>query len=365
MSYSPTLSRYLAKSYLKNMLVFLLILLGIIYLFDTVELLRRASKQDSVGFGLVALMGLFKLPEVGQMVFPFVILFSAMFTFWQLTRRLELIVVRSAGFSVWQFLAPVLAAAIVVGSLNVVLVNPVGALLIKRFETLENQHLSHKKNYVTLLREGLWLRQIKDDGAQVIIHSEKIDLPDWNLTNVIVLFFDNENNFTRRIDAQSASLQDGMWALEQAINHVDGAQSKKIPLIALPTDLTAEDLDESFASPETISFWKLLDFIDTMETMGLDTTDLRIHFQSMLAQPLLFAAMILLAATVSLRPPRFRGAFTYIMAGVMIGFFIFLMSSFLQALGASHQIPIFLAAWSPSVITAMLGITVMLNLEDG
>ena len=62
----------------------------------------------------------------------------------------------------------------------------------------------------------------------------------------------------------------------------------------------------------------------------------------------MFAAMILLAATVSMRPPRFRGAAALFGIGVFMGFFVFFMSSFMQALGASHQIPVVLAAWAPA-----------------
>lgn len=365
MTYSSTLSRYLALSYVKNLVFFLVILLAVIYLFDTVELLRRAGNQDTLGFGFVAKLGLLKLPEVGQLLFPFIILFSALYTFWQLTRRLELIVVRSAGFSVWEFLAPVLMMAVLIGCLNTALLNPVGASLLKRFEVLENEHLSHKKNFVTVLREGLWLRQITDQGDQVIIHAEDIKLPEWELSNAIILFFDAQDTFERRIDAPQIHLDEGAWVMKDAINHTPNQPSEFYPLISLPTDVTAQDLEESFASPETISFWALPEFIETMEIMGLDSTDMRIHFQSMLAQPLLFAAMVLLAATVSLRPPRQKGALMLILVGIFAGFVIFFLSSFLKALGASNQIPIILAAWSPPIVTALLGISVMLNLEDG
>src|SRR5690606_11324081 len=109
-----TLNRYLAKTYFYNMLMLLSVLLAVIYLFDTVELLRRASKYDDIPLMLVLQMGLLKLPEVGQVLFPFAVLFSAMFTFWHLTRRNELIVVRAAGFSVWQFLTPIIAVVIAV-----------------------------------------------------------------------------------------------------------------------------------------------------------------------------------------------------------------------------------------------------------
>ena len=99
MKISPTLSRYLARTYLINTLFLLLALLGVIYLFDTVELMRRAGKIGEVPLPVILQMGLLKLPEVGQMLLPFAILFGAMFTFWQMTRRYELIVVRAAGYS--------------------------------------------------------------------------------------------------------------------------------------------------------------------------------------------------------------------------------------------------------------------------
>ena len=76
MTLALTLSRYLAKSYFLNMVFLLLALFGIIYLFDTVELIRRASKSDDVPLSLVLQMGLLKLPEVGQLLFPFAVLFA-------------------------------------------------------------------------------------------------------------------------------------------------------------------------------------------------------------------------------------------------------------------------------------------------
>jgi lipopolysaccharide export system permease protein len=102
-----------------------------------------------------------------------------------------------------------------------------------------------------------------------------------------------------------------------------------------------------------------------MEATGFDSRKLKIHFQSLLAQPLLFAAMVILAATVSLRMARFQKTSLLIGAGVVIGFVMFFASSFLQALGASDQIPILLAAWFPSLIALSVGISVIMTTEDG
>jgi lipopolysaccharide export system permease protein len=361
---SGTLSRYLAKSYLMNMLFIMIVLLAIIYLFDTVELLRRASKRDDVPLSLVLQMGLLKLPEVGQVIFPFSILYSAIYSFWQLTRRHELIVVRSAGFSVWQFLAPILCVAAAVGLLQIMVINPIGAALLSKFERLENTHLIHRKSHIALFKEGLWLRQIQNDGY-AILHAESVAMPGWELKEVTALFFDSEDNFMQRLDAPKARLNDGVWSFQNVSINNPPNESESKPVYTLPTELTVREIEESFASPETISFWKLPSFVSTMETTGFDATRLKIHFHTLLAQPLLFMSMVLLAAAVSLKPPRFRGIITMISTGVLIGFVVFFMSSFLQALGASHQIPIILASWAPALVTFLLGITVMLNMEDG
>jgi lipopolysaccharide export system permease protein len=185
------------------------------------------------------------------------------------------------------------------------------------------------------------------------------------LQNVMALYFDGEDNFRRRIDSQTARLENGMWMFEQAISNTPRGQPEAIPLVVLPTDLTVKDIEESFGSPETLSFWAMPGFIRTLEATGFDATRLKIHFHSLLAQPLLFAAMILIGAAVSLRPPRFRGGFMLVTGGVVTGFVVFFMASFLEALGASHQIPVILAAWAPALVTFLIGVAVMMSLEDG
>lgn len=365
MKMSATLNRYLARNYLRNLVGMLLTLLAVIYLFDTVELLRRASKYDDITLGMTLQMGLLKLPEAGQIILPFAVLFSAMFTFWQLTRRHELVVVRAAGFSVWQFLAPVLAVAIGLGALQMAVINPAGALLLGKFERMEGEYLTRKTSTVTLLKEGLWLRQ-QEEGGTVILHANRVDPANWLLADVTALYFTHDDTFVQRLDAPHARLTAGAWLFTDAIiNRPRGTPPETAESVQLKTDLTGTEIEETFASPQTLSFWAMPGFIQTMEATGFDSARLRIHFHSLLAQPLLFAAMILLAAAVSMRPPRLSGTMNLIVAGVLIGFVVFFMSSFLQALGGSHQIPVLLAAWSPALVTLLLGVAVILNLEDG
>ena len=51
--------------------------------------------------------------------------------------------------------------------------------------------------------------------------------------------------------------------------------------------------------------------------------------------------------------------------GVAIGFFIFFMESILQAFGISQKIPVYLAAWTPAIVSLLMGTSALLHMEDG
>lgn len=359
-----SLSRYLTRMYLLNFFGLMAILLGVVYLFDVIELMRRANKQDDVGMDLVFNMALLKLPDIASTIAPFGILFAALYTFWQLSKRSELVVLRCAGISVWQFLLPIVISAMVLGGVMVTIINPLSSAFFTRYSVLEKEHLKKDTDSViAVFKQGLWLRQETDRGY-AIIHAENIGL-NWRLRNMIVFNFDVDNRFLERMDAPYATLQSGNWVLYNATINIPGFPAKQSKNASISTTLTPQDIEESFSSPRAMGFWSMPSFIDTLEATGFDSTRVRIHFQALLAQPLLYVAMILLAACVALRQQRQGQTLIFIVIGVVTGFIVFIMSNFLQVLGAGHQLPVFLAAWSPALIFTLLGTTILLMLEDG
>lgn len=358
------LSRYLALAFLRMFCVIMGLLLSIVYIFDVLELLRRASKRDDVGMGMILEMGLYKLPEVGQTLLPFAVLFAAMACFWWLSRRHELTAMRAAGYSAWQFVAPLVTTAIVIGFVHITIIHPIAANLLERYKSLEAEYLGQHKKLITISQQGLWLRE-GDPNGEVILHADSVVLQDWSLKGVMALFFDEVGDHTTRLDADSVTLQPGRWVFRNAVLHEPGMPESVLPIYTLATDLTLADLQEGFSDPDTISFWKLPGFIHTLADTGLETTPMEVYYQSLLAQPLLLASMILLAATVSLRPPRFQKALIMALSGMFAGFVVFFLSSFLKALGGSHQLPVILAAWSTGIIVLLGSVTWLLNKEDG
>ncbi len=361
---SPTLSRYIGRQFVLWFCLLMVILLSIVLLLDVVELLRRAGTKPNVTFGLVVQMALLKLPEIGQQIFPFVILFAGMFTFWRLTRSAELVVARAVGVSAWQFLMPVLIAAAAIGVVKVTVVNPIGAVFIAKYDQLQDRYLKMKSSTLNISRSGLWLRQ-SNEREQFFIHSDLVNPVTFELTNVIVFLFDADQNYQARVDAPNASLKDKRWELQDAVINRVKRDPEKLATYTIPTELDMATIEESFSPPETISFWDLPRFIHTLETTGFPAVRHRLHYQSLLSQPFLFLAMVLFAAAFSLRLPRRGGTMAMVTGGVLTGFVLFVTTDVVRTFGMSETIPILMAAWSPAGISLLLGTAALLHLEDG
>ena len=233
-----------------------------------------------------------------------------MYTFWRMTRSQELVVARASGVSAWQFLTPVLAVAAIIGFMNITLFNPAAAHMVAHYEKMESHYLRLQQGTMDVAGGGIWLRQIMGDD-QAVIHAENFDSNTVELTPVIILMFQGADTYVGRIDAQSAKLQNGHWELRDSWMNLPNKPAVFEPERDLPTDLTLKKIEESFAAPETLSFWELPGFIAHMEAAGFSARKHRLHYQSLLAQPGLLCAMVLLAASFSLRQTRARRYFDY------------------------------------------------------
>jgi lipopolysaccharide export system permease protein len=81
--------------------------------------------------------------------------------------------------------------------------------------------------------------------------------------------------------------------------------------------------------------------------------------------PVMLLAMTLLGAVFSLRHHRRGGVGKMAVFGVIAGFITYFASNLVYALGFSGSLPVVLAAWTPPLIAAMIGVSLLLHLEDG
>ena len=369
-----TLGAYVARGFASAVLLTLAALTGLIALFDFIELLRRAATRTEASFGIVATIAGLRLPFVAMQVLPFAVLLGGIIAFWRLSRSSELVVARAAGVSAWGFLfAPVLVA-VLLGAAATLGVSPLSSAMLARAERLDGAYLRNTAGITALAGGRLWLRQADrglDPGGVAILAGRpaspgrSVARNALRLEEASLWRLSADDRPLARVEAPAAVLRSGAWVLDDAVVFGPDRQGSRPARLELATDLTPDRIEESFASPDTLSFWALPDFIGVLEASGFSAVRHRLHYQSLLALPVLTAAMALLSAGFSMRQARRGGVAQMLALGVAAGFALFVLDRVAGEFGETGTLPVLLAAWVPAAAGLMLAISLLLHLEDG
>jgi lipopolysaccharide export system permease protein len=357
-----TITRYFAMRFMKTILAIFFTIFCLMFVVIFVEMLRRSSDNPAAGAGTVALMTAMKVPSAAEMILPFAVLFGSMATFVDLTRKLELIVARAAGMSVWQFIAAPALTALLIGIVSVTIYNPLSAEMKQRSEQMELEIFGRPGSI--RIDHGVWLRQHGVDGLAVI-HALETANAGVDLTGVSVNIYSADGGFVERVEAAKAHLEPGVWVLKDATVSAPGEPARQVTSYMLATDLTPDQAAAATTPPEGTPFWRLPGITARTAEAGLDATGYRLQFQTLLARPLLLVAMVLVAASFSLRFFRFGGVAKTLSGGVVAGFVLYIVTKVLSDLGGAGMISPLVAAWSPALVGSMLGTLTLLYSEDG
>ncbi len=365
-----TLARYVAYRYLLAFARVLVIATTLVFIFQFVENIRKFL-DDSGSIGKLAYLTILQMPSSMTRLFPLVMLISSLSLFVGLSRSSELVVSRAAGVSALKMVFVPVVIAVVFGILATTVFNPIVATATRQYDLLEDEITNSSRSVLSISEDGLWLRQVVGD-RQSVIQARRSSPEGAILFDVEFHVFDQSGTLAERILSESAELQDNRWILKKVRRWTVDADKVDIigPLVSrdedvLETDLTVEQILNSFAPPQTIPFWELRSFIERLETSGFSATRHRQYFQSALAAPALFVAMVLIGAGFTMRHGRFGKLGVMVLMTVLAGFALYSFNNVAASLGAAGSVPVTLAAWAPSGAAVLLVLALLLHLEDG
>jgi lipopolysaccharide export system permease protein len=362
--FTGTLSRYFGTRFLISVIGSFIGVVVLAAMIDYVELMRRGADWPNATPWLLAKISMFRVPQLTERIMPFSVLVGAMSCYLALSRRLELVVARAAGISAWQFVAPAVIAAFLFGIVATAVYNPISATLQERSKRLEAEVIGEAPSALQERTSGFWVRQKSADGA-AIINAKTSREQGAVLGAVSVYTFDSAGHFQQRIEARSASLEDGYWQLDDVRIYASSNPLVIADTYRLGTNLTLEQVRESFATPETVPFWQLPSYIEMADRAGLAAAGYRLQFDLLIARPFLLAAMVLLAASVSLRFFRFGGVQKMVLSGISAGFLLFVLSKITDDMSKSELMSPLVAAWTPVMVGGLSGFVALLFQEDG
>ena len=358
------MSRYIARKFIFTITAIFVGVFLLVLLVDFVELMRRAGNKANADLVTIFLMSLYRVPELTERILPFATLFGSIMAFIGLSRRLELVIVRASGMSVWQFISPALLVSLGLGIFAFAVYNPTSAWLKDKSQEIEARVFGASFSASGQSASQGWVRQKGEDGDSILKALTSFDYG-RQLGGVTVFSYNRQGDFQERIDAKSAKLEPGYWRLKDVLVSSAESAPRHYDTYLVSTHLTPEEANENIASPESIPFWNLPDVIDQAALAGLPAYKYRLHYQTLLARPLLLAAMVLIAATVSLKIFRFGNVGKLILGGVLAGFVLYVVTEIAKDLGNTGLVNPILSAWLPAIVASLMGFTILLYQEDG
>lgn len=360
---------YIAKTFL---IKFLQISLGFslpIFFINLIDVLDKVRGNDAP-FHVAMLMALLQVPEFLNDVASSLVLISAIVTFFLLSSKSEITIIRVSGFSVWQILRPTGYSAIFLGIFWVTIFGPASIQMSHKFNSLEGKYVKNEMRELVVLQNGIWLKQTNKDNPEeeLLIQAKKVYKDVLQLDGVTVWFFNKNAQFYKKIDAKKMVMQDNFWVLTQITINDANTINKKLDSIKIPTNLTADfvmqKIVNNFQNVKLFSVFELPNLIKELQSSGFSSIKFKVYFNSLISKPLLFLAMTFIACYFGLNHIRNQNAILMIFIGIGAGLIFYISSSIMVALGSSGLIPVFAATWMIAIICLSIGTLLIYRKEN-
>jgi len=323
------LQRFIASQLLRGWLVVFVVLASLFGLLSLIEELDSISERYRFVHALHYV--LLTTPQRVLDLSPVIAALGTVLAFAIMTRNSELVVIRTAGYSLRQLLLvsaiPTLAAVIAL----VVLEEYVSANLHQQAET--ERSVRRSGNLDLLANQGLWSKSGKRFFN--VRNLRRGQIPE----DISLYEFADDGSMLRAIDARTAELVgDREWKLIDVQFkewHEGKVSTSHLPELELGPFWSASELPVLTQSLASMSPSTLYDYANHLADSGQDDAKVRLAFWQRVTLPLAFAAMVLLSTVIGVGFGTTRSsAFGWrVLGGAVVGVAFFLLSQIVQTGG--------------------------------
>lgn len=357
---SPTLARYMGSMFLWRSLAFLA---GIVLILQTLDLLGESGDILAVpGNGEADLWRYvaLRLPQLISLFLPFCVLLGTLLTFMTLNQNSEIVILKGAGLSPHQILAPLIVVGLLVSAVSFVFNETVLVRAQSEFDAWKKA--DYRKQPASSTSQGpVWVRAGEDlvQARQVIGEGSSVRLKD-------VTIFDRRDDRLVQVihSAQAVQGPDG-WRFDKVrLFDVAAGRQSSVPSVTLPIPMTPAQFTIRDINADHTAFWNLLPAIRSLEEAGRPTDALEAKLNHKVSGPLSATLMPLLGAVAAFGLARSGRLFIRAVIGLALGFAFFVADNFAMAMSDFGTLPAWAAAWGAFLLFMLIGEAVLFRTEE-
>jgi len=345
---SILLNKYLSKEFIKIVINASLVFFFLGFIMNIFEEVNF-FKDFGVTIATPIILSFLFVPSLLNNFFPFVILISGIWFFLKIKKSDEIATMNVSGMSNLSIILIPSILSIMLGIFFITAVNPITSLLVKKYETIKGNYEKDQDYLATVTVNGIWIKE-RGEKANYMIRAS--NLKGKNLMGVTIYEFDKDNNFTRRIEADSANISSLKWVLKN-IKVINSDGIKLEETIENPYYFSMYDIKKIkslYSNLDTISFWSLSHEIDLLKQRGYSTREMQVKFHKSLAFPFFLLSMVLLSSVFTVGVRVKEDNWSYVFLAIISSVLIFFFNDFSAALGRTDKLPVEISVWMPIAI---------------
>jgi len=355
-----TYQKYILKNFINKFTLISIIFFTLIIVLSILEEISFFKKIDINPF-YPYLLSILNAPITLFEIFPFILMLSTQFLYYDLFKNDELNLLKKSGLSNLKIIKLLFFISIIISIFNIFVFYNFASYLKFNYSNIKNNFSNDNKYLAMVLDSGLWIKDETDDKIFIIKSSQ---IKDNNLYKTTINEFDKDFKLIRVIQSKVVDIKEFEWIVYNPIiteNNISSIVKSSIPLT---TNFNERKINSYFSNITTYNLLKLFTLKKDFENLGYSTVEIENFLLQLFTLPIIYVILTLLASVIMLNFVRNRSLLFNIVLGISLSVIIFYIRFIFSSLGNSGILPMLLANFFPVIIISLFVLIGLININE-
>ena len=255
---------YLIKNFFIKFFLISLIFFSLVTILSSLEEISF-TKNMNLNFLYPYFLTLMNAPITIFEIFPFIILLTTQFLFYDLFKNDELDLLKTNGLTNLSIIKIIFLISFLIGLFNIFIFYNIASNLKFQYSNLKNELSDDNKYLAMVTKSGLWIKD-EIDNKKIIIKS-KIMRENF-ISNTVINEFDENFNLIRVIQSDKIDITNNNWVIFNPIITKDNLTTKDIEKLTIKSNFNYNKITKIFSSVNTLNIKELFNQKKDYEKIG-------------------------------------------------------------------------------------------------
>lgn len=351
------LLREMAGPFVFGVLAFVLLFVSANILFELMDLVSDLG----IGLWTAGVLFLLRLPAFVVYTFPLATLVAVLIAFGRLSGDSELVAMHAGGIGFRRLVLPMVGAGLLVSLATVAL----NEFVVPAANRASDRILAEAARGAEKAgREHVFYEEMSGGRVTRLVYAERMDLSTGEMIRPMITWFEEGRPVGVTLAAR-AQWRDSEWEMVDPESYVldpERRSSGQFGRWTAEFTTAPERIAQHGRAPEEMTYQELRGYVKHLLRQGREVTKLQLTLYHKLSIPFASLVFALIAPPLGMRSHRGSSSLGMGIA-ILIGFAYYVVWNYLAVVAQQGHLSPFWAAWLPNVVTAAVGLGLILSVR--